>query len=258
MTSQPMIQITNLEFQYDGGEFCLRLPHLSVNVGQKVAMIGPSGTGKTTVLHLLAGIRTPLSGQIQVADAAIHALSDSDRRRFRIAHIGFVFQDFELLEYLNVLDNILHPYRLNPALKLDAPVKQRAIALAEQLGIEDKLKRSVKALSQGERQRVAICRALLPQPQVLLADEATGNLDPANKQRILDILFRYIDEHQATLLAVTHDYELLDRFDRVIDLKTVMTMAPTAANPTVEEKSEALVGSKRVEEAGKAEVREQR
>ncbi|MEL7316198.1 MAG: ATP-binding cassette domain-containing protein, partial [Cyanobacteria bacterium J06559_3] len=237
MNAQPIIQITDLEFQYDGGEFRLRLPQLSVSAGQKVAMIGPSGTGKTTVLHLLAGIRTPLSGQIQVVDARIHELSDSDRRRFRIAHIGFVFQDFELLEYLNVLDNMLHPYRLNPALKLDTEVKQRAIALAQQLGIADKVKRSVKALSQGERQRVAICRALLPQPKVLLADEATGNLDPANKQRILDILFNYVDEHQATLLAVTHDYELLDRFDQVIDLKTAMTMTATANDATVEEKS---------------------
>ena len=245
MTSQPIIQITDLEFQYDGGEFCLQLPQLTVDAGQKVALIGPSGTGKTTVLHLLAGIRTPLAGQIQVADAPIHELSDSDRRRFRIAHIGFIFQDFELLEYLNVLDNILHPYRLNPALKLDGQVKQRATELAEQIGIADKLKRSVKALSQGERQRVAICRALLPQPKVLLADEATGNLDPANKQRILDILCRYVDDYQATLLAVTHDYELLDRFDQVIDLTTVITMTATPDTSTVAEKSKALVGDKR-------------
>ena len=230
--SPPTIQITNLEFQYDGGEFRLRLPDLVVNVGQKVAIIGASGLGKTTLLHLIAGIRTPLSGQIQVGDMSIHQLSDAERRRFRISHIGFIFQDFELLDYLNVLDNILHPYRLNPALTLDGKVKQRAIELTTQLGIVDKLKRSVKALSQGEKQRVAICRALLPQPKLLLADEATGNLDPTNKQRILDILFRYVDQQSATLLAVTHDYELLDRFDRVIDLKTVMALAPSLVNPT--------------------------
>ena len=231
MTSRPTIQITDLEYQYDQGEFRLKLPQLAIAAGQKVAMIGPSGTGKTTVLHLIAGIHTPLAGAIHVAENPIHTLSDAERRQFRIAHIGFVFQDFELLEYLNVFDNILHPYRLNPALKLDATVKQRATELAKQLGIPDKLKRSVKALSQGERQRVAICRALLPQPQVLLADEATGNLDPANKQRILDILCRYVDEQQATLLAVTHDYELLDRFDRVIDLKTVMKLTPAPSAP---------------------------
>ena len=248
MTSQPIIQITDLEFQYDRGEFCLRLPQLAIAAGQKVAMIGPSGTGKTTVLHLVAGIRTSLSGHIQVAEAAIHTFSDAERRQFRISHIGFVFQDFELLEYLNVFDNILHPYRLNPALKLDTAVKQRATELAKQLGIQDKLKRSVKALSQGERQRVAICRALLPQPKVLLADEATGNLDPANKQRILDILFDYVDEQQATLLAVTHDYELLDRFDRVIDLKTVMTLTPAANSANQGGEAKELVGVKGVGE----------
>ena len=231
MTSPPMIQITDLEFQYDGGEFRLQLPRLVVNTGQKAAMIGPSGTGKTTILHLIAGICTPLTGQIQVGDTPIHPLSDAERRRFRISHIGFVFQEFELIGYLNVLDNILHPYRLNPALTLDSAVKRRAAELAVQLGIADKLKRSVKALSQGEKQRVAICRALLPQPQVLLADEATGNLDPANKQRILDILFRYVDKQQATLLAVTHDYELLDRFDQVIDLKTMLTLTPNTSHP---------------------------
>ena len=228
MTSNQLIQITDLEFQYDGGEFRLQLPQLTVSTGQSIAMIGPSGTGKTTLLHLIAGIRPPLAGQIQIGDTAIHQLSDGERRRFRISHIGFVFQDFELLEYLNVLDNILHPYRLNPALTLNASVKQRATELAHQLGIADKLKRSVKALSQGEKQRVAICRALLPQPQVLLADEATGNLDPANKHRILDILFDYVKTQQATLIAVTHDHELLDRFDRVVDLKQAMVFTPTS------------------------------
>ncbi|MEO0828410.1 MAG: ATP-binding cassette domain-containing protein [Cyanobacteria bacterium J06639_16] len=229
MTSNPLIQITDLEFQYDRGEFRLGLPQLTVNTGQSIAMIGPSGTGKTTLLHLIAGIRSPLAGQIQIGETAIHQLSDAERRQFRISHIGFVFQDFELLEYLNVLDNILHPYRLNPALTLNAAVKQRAIELASQLGIADKLKRSVKALSQGEKQRVAICRALLPQPQVLLADEATGNLDPANKHRILDILFDYVKTQQATLIAVTHDHELLDRFDQVVDLKQAMVFTPTSA-----------------------------
>ena len=139
------------------------------------------------------------------------------RRDFRITHIGFVFQDFELLDYLNVLDNILHPYRITRALKLTQPIEQRAIELANGLEIGDKLRRFTGELSQGEKQRAAICRALLPQPQLILADEATGNLDPRNKGKILDLLFENVDSHNATLLAVTHDHELLPRFDRVID-----------------------------------------
>jgi putative ABC transport system ATP-binding protein len=130
-----------------------------------------------------------------------------------------VFQDFELLDYLNVMDNILHPYRITGALTLDKAVRERAGILAQEMGIGDKLKRPANDLSQGEKQRAAICRALLPQPKLLLADEATGNLDPDNKTRILDLLFQSVADHDATLLAVTHDYDLLKRFDRVIDFK---------------------------------------
>ena len=149
----------------------------------------------------------------------MNELRDRERRDFRITNIGFVFQDFELLDYLNVMDNILHPYRITGALTLDKEVRGRARSLAEEMGIGDKLKRNANDLSQGERQRAAICRALLPQPKLLLSDEATGNLDPDNKTRILDLLFRAVEEHDATLLAVTHDYELLKRFDRIIDFK---------------------------------------
>ena len=122
-----------------------------------------------------------------------------------------------MLDYLNVLDNILHPYRITSALKLNEEVRERAKLLAEQMGIADKLQSAAADLSQGEKQRAAICRALLPGPSLILADEATGNLDPRNKGRILDLLFESVDEHNATLLAVTHDHELLPRFDRVVD-----------------------------------------
>lgn len=144
-------------------------------------------------------------------------LADNARRRFRITTIGFVFQDFELLDYLNVFDNILHPFRITNALRFDHTVKARAADLAANMGIGDKLERRATDLSQGERQRTAICRALLPQPKLILADKATGNLDPGNKTKILDLLFAAADEHDTTLLAVTHDHELLQRFERVID-----------------------------------------
>jgi putative ABC transport system ATP-binding protein len=214
-----MITIRDLDFRYPSGEFRLSIPAFFVNQSEKVAVVGPSGSGKTTLLNLIAGILVPENGTIMIKNTSINTLRDEKRREFRITSIGFVFQDFELLDYLNVLDNILHPYRITGALSIDASVKKRAAGLAKEMGIGDKLKRMVNDLSQGEKQRVAICRALLPQPELILADEATGNLDPDNKERILDLLFRAVEEHEAALLAITHDHELLKWFDRIFDFK---------------------------------------
>jgi len=212
-----MIEIQALEFSYPRGDFRLRVDCLHLDTGEKIAVTGPSGSGKTTLLNLVAGIVTPARGTVAVAGVTVSALGDAARRAFRITQIGFVFQDFELVEYLSVLDNILHPYRITGALKLDGAVHARARQLAARLGIGDKLARGVSDLSQGERQRVAICRAVLPHPKLLLADEATGNLDPENKSRILDLLFEEAAGVGATVLAVTHDHALLPRFDRVVD-----------------------------------------
>jgi ABC-type lipoprotein export system ATPase subunit len=147
----------------------------------------------------------------------VHELNKSERRRHRSTGIGFVFQELELLDYLTLYDNILHPYRISPALRLTRAVRGRACVLAEETGLAEKLARRPRELSQGERQRGAVCRALLPDPPLLLADEATGNLDPANKAHVMDLLFRAADCRPATLLAVTHDHELLPRFDRVLN-----------------------------------------
>jgi ABC-type lipoprotein export system ATPase subunit len=220
-----VIEIEALKFHYPQGEFSLSIPHMVVGQGEKVAVIGPSGSGKTTLLNLIAGISRPQQGAVTVADHRVSSYRDAEWRDFRITNIGFVFQGFELLDYLNVLDNIVHPYRITRALKLTQQVQQRAIDLANGLGIGDKLKRFSGELSQGEKQRAAICRALLPQPQLVLADEATGNLDPRNKGRILDLLFENVESHGASLLAVTHDHELLPRFDRVIDFFDFRTEA---------------------------------
>lgn len=214
-----MIAIKDLEFHYPTGDFSLSIGALNLARNEKTAVIGPSGTGKTTLLNLIAGIMTPDRGVINIAGTDVGRLNDKARRRFRITTIGFVFQDFELLDYLNVWDNILHPYRITDALELDAEVKAHATDLAMAMDIGDKLKRRATDLSQGEKQRAAICRALLPQPKLILADEATGNLDPENKSKILDLLFSAADEHDTTLLAVTHDHELLGRFDRIVDFK---------------------------------------
>lgn len=221
-----MIEIDSLQFDYPGAEFSLQIPRLMIERGSRVAVIGSSGCGKTTLLKLIAGITVPAQGRIAVDGTAVDQLGDRDRRRFRIQHIGFVFQDFELIDYLDVFDNIIHPYRVTRALKLDAGVRERARELAREMGIGDKLRRNVTELSQGEKQRTAICRALLPRPQLILADEATGNLDPENKVRILDLLFRSVDRDRGTLLAVTHDHELLSRFDRVLDLAELVESRP--------------------------------
>jgi len=214
-----MLIIKDLNFSYTPGVFRLRIPEFRVESGEKVAVIGPSGSGKTTLLNLIAGIIMPEEGTVSVDETTVSNLNDAGRRVFRITTVGFVFQEFELLDYLNVLDNILHPYRITKALTLNRSIKDRAAALAGEMGIGDKLKRRLNHLSQGEKQRAAICRALLPQPKLLLADEATGNLDPDNKDLILELLFRAVEDHRATLLAVTHDYDLLSRFDRVVDFQ---------------------------------------
>jgi ABC-type lipoprotein export system ATPase subunit len=221
-----MIRLTDLEFRYREGEFALRIPELAVGRGERVAVIGPSGSGKTTLLHLIAGIATPADGRVETGGVEVTALDDAARRDFRIHRVGLVFQEFELLEYLSVLDNVLLPYRINPSLRLDAGVRRRATALAERVGIGDKLDRLATRLSHGEKQRAAVCRALVTEPELVLADEPTGNLDPGNKGRVLDILFDDADERGTTLLTVTHDRDLLERFGRVIDFKSFHASAP--------------------------------
>ena len=209
-----------VEFGYGGAGFRLRIPELTLAAGSRTAFIGPSGLGKTTLLRLLAGIATPQSGTIQIGQHSLHSLPEAGRRAFRIQHIGFVFQDFRLIDYLNVRENLRLPYRLNEALTLGQDVEERLETLAETLLLTDKLSAAIDNLSQGERQRVAIGRALLPRPGLILADEPTGNLDPANKTRILDLLFEQAEASGATLVMVTHDHALLDRFEQVIDFET--------------------------------------
>ncbi len=218
-----MIEIRDLDFRYGEGDFALRVPELVVERGERVALIGPSGSGKTTLLHLIAGIALPRAGRIATDGVALPGLDDAARREFRIRRIGLVFQEFELLEYLSVLDNILLPCRISPALPLDAAARERAVALARGVGIGEKLDRMAEHLSHGEKQRVAVCRALLVTPGLILADEPTGNLDPDNKERVLDILIERARESGATLITVTHDRDLLDRFERVIDFRELLS-----------------------------------
>lgn len=220
-----MIYLNDISFQYPNSDFRLEMDELVFKPASKTAVIGPSGFGKTTLLNLISGIYIPQSGSVVVDGKAVHQLGDSERRTFRLTKIGFVFQDFKLLDYLKVLDNILLPFRINKALSFKQGTRERAYEIASLLNIEDKLAKYPSKLSQGERQRVAICRALLNDPPIILADEPTGNLDPENKRKIMRILFDYVNDRGSTLITVTHDHELLKGFDRVVDFKDLYTIS---------------------------------
>jgi putative ABC transport system ATP-binding protein len=218
---QPVISLRDVGFEYARGGFALDVAELTVASGARAAAIGPSGSGKTTLLNLISGIERPHAGEISTAGVRVDRLSGAERRSFRITTIGFVFQEFLLVEYLDVLDNILYPYRLHPELRLDASVRSRAHRLASDLGLASLLDRHPSELSQGERQRVAIARALVTAPKLILADEPTGNLDPAAKQQALDLLFEQCEARSTTLLMVTHDHALLDQFAQIVDVEAL-------------------------------------
>jgi ABC-type lipoprotein export system ATPase subunit len=214
-----MIAISDLEFQFPHSDFRLAVPSLQIAAAERAAIVGPSGSGKTTLLNLISGILSPSRGSIRVGGREINALGDAARRAFRVAQIGLAFQNFELVGYLDVFENILLPYRLNPALRLTPEISGRAEQLARDTGIEHRLRYFPHRLSQGEKQRVAICRAMLPRPPLLLADEPTGQLDPSAKGRVVDLLFQQVERSGATLVMVTHDTEIAARFPRVINCR---------------------------------------
>jgi putative ABC transport system ATP-binding protein len=214
-----MIEIQQLRFRYGTGGFGLQIPELRIARAETVAFIGPSGAGKTTLVYLIAGILAPHAGCIRVNAVDLTQQSDRQRRDFRIARIGFVFQEFELLEYLTVRDNILLPYYLNATMRLTPAVRTAAEALAASMRLEDKLRRFPKTLSHGEKQRVAICRGLIGSPELLIADEPTGNLDAQTARTTVELLLHEVDRRKATLLMVTHNHALLDAFTRIVDIQ---------------------------------------
>jgi putative ABC transport system ATP-binding protein len=218
-----MIEVNNVAFCYKVGGFRIDIPKLDVKSGEKMAVIGPSGGGKTTLLHLLAGVLTPSTGRIAVDGTEVSALGREDRQDYRALRMGMMFQEFELLAYLDVIDNVLLPYRISPVLTLDDAARERAKTLVQEVGLDGKQRRYPHHLSQGERQRIAVCRALVTRPAILLGDEPTGNLDPDNRDHIMDTLWRYSEETEAPMVVVTHDYDLLGRFDRTIDVRELST-----------------------------------
>ena len=221
--------LDGVHFAYGERGFALSVPQLEIRPGESVALVGPSGSGKTTLLHLIAGILTPDRGRIALGDNDLTALGGRARRGHRLSRMGMIFQSFELLDYLDVRDNILLQARLAPGVAISSELERQASTVAGELGLADKWRRPITALSQGERQRVAACRALLLDPDLVLADEPTGNLDPANKQAVLDQLIQLCKRHQRILLTVTHDHSLLPSFDRVVDMASLLTAEVAAA-----------------------------
>ncbi len=212
------IQISNLQFSYaSAGGFRMHIPRLDIAAGECVAIVGPSGSGKTTLLNLMAGTFVPRSGEINVAGQRLDNMSDAARRRFRIDRVGQVFQAFELLDYLTVSENILLPRLIDTESRKNSGSQQRIQSLLSSVGLQDKADKRPDELSHGERQRVAVCRAMLNRPALLLADEPTGNLDQANKQKVVELLISQARTHDSMLLMVTHDHSMLDAFERVID-----------------------------------------
>jgi len=215
--------LEDIHFTYGDRGFALSVPRLEIAPGESVALVGPSGSGKTTLLNLIAGILLPARGTIYLNGENLTALGGQQRRHQRVRRMGMIFQSFELLDYLDVRDNILLQARLAPGVAITAKLEKQAHTIASELGLGDKWRRPITALSQGERQRVAACRALLLNPALVLADEPTGNLDPANKQAVLDQLISLCKRHDRMLLTVTHDHSLLPAFDRVIDMAEQLT-----------------------------------
>lgn len=217
-----MIELRDIGFRYPAADgFGLNIPGLSVAQGQCVAVVGPSGSGKTTLLGLLAGILRPDRGAVEIDGTNLSALDERKRRMFRIDNIGQVFQTFELLHYLTILENVLLPHHIKASETGAVAIRQRARELLDSVGLGNKGASYPAELSQGEQQRVAVCRAMLNRPALLLADEPTGNLDQANKQNVVDLLLEQAQLNQSTLLMVTHDQSLLASFSTVLDIQTV-------------------------------------
>ncbi|KQO37977.1 ABC transporter ATP-binding protein [Ectopseudomonas composti] len=188
---------------------------LELSKGDSLAIVGASGSGKSTLLGLLAGLDLPSGGAVLLAGKNLSELDEDQRARLRAEHVGFVFQSFQLLDSLNALENVMLPLELEG----HADARQRARTLLERVGLGQRLTHYPRQLSGGEQQRVAIARAFAAEPDVLFADEPTGNLDSHTGERISDLLFQLNQERGTTLVLVTHDERLAHRCQRLIRLE---------------------------------------
>lgn len=205
------LTIHDLAFTYPGDSFRLAVPALGVPAGSTLALAGASGGGKTTLLRLMAGLLRPERGEVRLGDQNLAFMNREELRAFRLRQIGLVFQDFALLDYLTVEENILIPHQFSGSTL--ATARTNLPSLLERLQIDGYRHKRVSQLSQGERQRVAIARALAHEPRFLFADEPTASLDPARTRTVTDLMIEDAKRRKAALVVVTHDHALLSSFD---------------------------------------------
>ena len=215
-----MLEIRQLSRSFrEGGRVHHVLESVEAHIGtaETVAIMGRSGSGKSTLLNLISGIDRPDGGTVHVGGREVTALGEPARTLFRRAHIGFVYQFFNLIPTLDVAENVRLVLELNGV--RGAPARARSLAVLEAVGLRTRAHSAVEELSGGEQQRVAIARALVHRPGLLLADEPTGNLDDETAGEVVPLLLSLARVHGATLLIVTHDEALAGRADRVLELR---------------------------------------
>ena len=216
-----MLQLHNIKksFTQPNGQVLevLDIPVFKMESGEQVVLIGRSGGGKTTLLHVIAGISRATDGHVIIDGVVLNELSEAGCDRFRAARIGYVFQTFNLLPAFTALENVL----LGMTFARDRHDRARAERLLDRVGLTDRIQHKPNAMSVGEQQRVAVARALANSPRLLLADEPTANIDPANQQNIINLVRETASEEQISLLLVTHAMEVADQFDRIERLEQI-------------------------------------
>ncbi|MFL9608864.1 ATP-binding cassette domain-containing protein [Methylobacillus sp. Pita2] len=224
----PVIEIENLQFEWSPGQPCLDIPSLIIAPGEHIFLHGPSGGGKSTLLGLLGGVHLPQAGTVTILGQRLDALNGAGRDRFRADHIGFLFQQFNLIPYLSVLDNVLLPCRFSPYRRnnIAGDVVQEAQRLLAALRIDAALwSRKVTALSIGQQQRVAAARALIGRPEIIIADEPTSALDAEHQVAFIDLLMQECLASTTALIFVSHDHRLAASFNRSIALAELNRVA---------------------------------
>jgi len=221
-----IVELTDLRFSWThGAPSVVDIERLRIEAGERVFVRGASGSGKSTLLSLVAGVVTPQAGSVRVLDQDLGALGGAERDRFRADHIGFIFQMFNLIPYLSVLENVTLPCGFSERRRAAArpSVAAEAVRLLEHLDMAttDVLRRPVTELSVGQQQRVAAARALIGAPQLVIADEPTSSLDADRRRAFIDLLFRECAREEAALLFVSHDASLAPLFDRAIEFTQV-------------------------------------
>lgn len=227
MSDAPIIELKNVQFRWSGqSSFAITVPDFTVHKGETVLLLGSSGSGKSTLLSLICGTILANTGHVSVDGTDLKTLSGWSRDRFRADHIGIVFQQFNLLPFGSVLDNILLPLQFAPKRRHRCPApKQTAMDLCQSLALPQEITMSKASnLSVGQQQRVAVARALIGEPPILIADEPTSSLDETAQSSFLNLMFDQVASLGSTLVMVSHDPRLGQRFDRVVQMDDIVTI----------------------------------